>query len=49
MEKPVRLLMRSSILELSETAPETNATSILNGILAEIWIKIDIPREEVRH
>lgn len=46
MEKPVRLLMRSSI-ELSETVPETNAISILDGILAEICIKI-ITQDEQR-
>ena len=42
-EKPVRLLMRFSTLELSEPTPETNATSMLKGILAEICTKIKYP------
>lgn len=37
---PVRLLKRSSTLELSKPVPDTKGMSILKGILAEIWTRI---------
>ncbi len=36
---PVRLLTRSSTLELCKPVPETNTTSVLKGILAETCIE----------
>lgn len=43
VKKPVRLLRRSSTLEVLTPVPDTKAISALNGILAEICISIKNP------